>query len=84
MTATLISTAIPTPSHTFGSSRRRPVRTRNATRMLTTRDASRPSRSPIRAFPSMASSQLTLTYGEVRLASVSEAREDVGNSDHRR
>jgi len=30
----------------------------------------------------MASSQLTLTYSEVRLASVSEAREDVGNSDH--
>jgi hypothetical protein len=32
----------------------------------------------------MAPSQLSLTYGEVRLASLSDAREDVGNSDHRR
>ena len=34
VTPTLIATAIPTPSHTLGSTWRRSVRTRNATRML--------------------------------------------------
>ena len=53
VTPMLTSTAIATPSQTFGSSERRFVRTRNATRMLTTSDASSPSRSPMRALPSM-------------------------------
>ena len=48
VTPTLTATAMPTPSHTFGSTDRRPVWTRKATRMLTTREASRPSRNPIR------------------------------------
>ena len=55
VTPTLIATAIPTPSHTLGSTWRRSVRTRNATRMLTTSAASRPSRKPIRKLPSTAS-----------------------------
>ena len=46
--------AMPTPSHTLGSTERRSVRTRKATRMLTTSDASSPSRSPIRELPSTA------------------------------
>ena len=49
VTPTLTSTAIATPSQTLGSSERRFVRTRKATRMLTTSDASSPSRSPMRA-----------------------------------
>ncbi len=53
VTPTLTSTAIATPSQTLGSSERRFVRTRKATRMLTTSDASSPSRSPMRALPSM-------------------------------
>ena len=52
VTPTLTAIAIPTPIHTLGSTARRPVCTRNATRMLTTREASRPSRSPIRKLPS--------------------------------
>jgi len=53
VTPMLTRTAIATPSQTRGSSERRFVRTRKATRMLTTSDASRPSRSPMRALPSM-------------------------------
>jgi hypothetical protein len=46
--ARLRATAAATPAHTAGRAARRPVFTRYATRMLTTSEASSPSRRPIR------------------------------------
>ena len=49
--ATVITIAAPTPSHTHLSASRRFDLTRNATRMVTTMAASRPSRRPISPLP---------------------------------
>ena len=61
VTPTLTEMARPTPTHTLGSTSRRPLWTRKATRMLTTRDASSPSRNPIRKLPSTA--LLVISFG---------------------
>ena len=50
-TATVITIAAATPSHTHLSASRRSALTRNATRIVTTIAASRPSRRPIKPLP---------------------------------
>jgi len=50
-TLMVIARAAPTPSHTHFSASRRSDFTRNATRTMTTMEASRPSRRPIRRLP---------------------------------